>query len=142
MKSKSRNRIVLTAEIPLDVPTPGGRVYAKAGMEKAVKEYLDRHKGKAMLGELNPDHEHSYFATRLINVSHQITKLEVKDSSLFCQVLLLDTPVGKIAQDIYNETNMLRFEPRATFHYEDVEQEDGTVKREMRIDDLISIDIV
>lgn len=142
MSDKEKKRIVLTAVIPLDTPTPSGRVYAKAGMEKAVKDYLDRHKGKAMLGELNPDHKHSYFVTRLINVSHQITKLEVKDSSLFCQVLLLDTPVGKIAQDIYNETNELRFEPRATFHYEDVEQEDGTVRREMRIDDLISIDIV
>ena len=142
MKGKSRNRIVLTAEIPLNIPTPSGRVYAKAGMEKAVKDYLDSHKGKPMLGELNPDHKHSSFITRLFNVSHQITKLEVKDSSLLCQVLLLDTPVGKIVQDIYNETNMLRFEPRATFHYEDVMQEDGTVKREMRIDDLISIDIV
>lgn len=142
MKSKNRNRIVLTAVILLDTPTPSGRVYAKAGMEKAVKDYLDRHKGKAMLGELNPDHKHSSLVTRLFNVSHQITKLEVKDSSLFCQVLLLDTPVGKIAQDIYNETNMLRFEPRAMFHYEDVEQEDGTVEREMRIDNLISIDIV
>jgi hypothetical protein len=142
MKSKSRNRIVLTAEIPLDIPTSSGRVYAKAGMEKAVKNYLDSHKGKPMLGELNPDHKHSSFITRLFNVSHQITKLEVKDSSLLCQVLLLDTPVGKIVQDIYNETNKLRFEPRATFHYEDVIQEDGTVKQEMRIDNLVSIDIV
>ena len=142
MPDKVKERIVLTATIPLDTPTSRGIVYPKKEMEKAVEKYLEKHKGKVMLGALNPDFEISSCIMNLLNVSHQITKLEVKESDLLCQVLLLDTPMGKVVKNLYNETNTLNFTPKILCHYEEEQQEDGTVKREMKIDELLSIDII
>ena len=139
---KEKKQISFTAVIPLDTLMSSGRIYPKANMEKVVKKYLDDHKEKVMLGELEPDREGLSSTIRMLNVSHQINKLEVKGSNLFCQILLLDTPMGKVAQDIYNKTNMLRFAPRAAVHYDEVVQADGSVKQKMIIDDLISIDII
>lgn len=142
MPDKAKERIVLTVTIPLDAPTPRGIVYPKKEMEKAVEKYLEKHRGKAMLGALNPDFELSSCIMNLLNISHQITKLEVKESDLLCQVLLLDTPMGKVVKNLYNETNTLNFAPKIIGHFEEEPQEDGTVKREMKIDELLSVDIV
>lgn len=138
------------ATIPLDTVMPNGRVYPKEGMRKAVDDYLEKHKGKAMLGEFNPDpdSERGPFM-HYLHVSHQITKMEVKDSNLFCNVLLLDTPMGKMAKSMLDESD-LRFAPRMIGTVEPVLTEDGTQLlnedgipvTEINISDLISIDIV
>ena len=145
MRKKTKAPIeekLLTVTVPLGIPTQNGRIYNEEGMQAAVKDYLDAHKGKVMLGELNPNLEHDSLYIKYLNVSHQITKMEVQDSSFVCHIELLDTPAGKVVQDILKETGSLRFEPRTVGEWIDIVHDDGTVTREWKPTALISFDIV
>jgi hypothetical protein len=131
----------ITFTIPLNTPNKCGIVYNEDAMKTAVDEYLENHKGKVMLGCLNPEMSFSSTALRMANVSHQITELSVKNGSLYGKAILLDTPKGKIVQEL-SKVSPLTFAPSIIGHTKAEVQKDG--KCQLRVIDcsIVSIDII
>lgn len=140
-KKEERKNNEVTFVIPLDVPNKCNVIYSEKAMKPAVKEYLEKHKGKAMLGSLNPGLEHCSTITSFLNVSHQITNLKVEDGSIHGKAVLLDTPMGKIVQGIKDESS-LTFAPNIIGNVKTEKQSDGTYCRTVIDCSIISIDIV
>ena len=92
-----------------DFSTPG-TLYTKEAMEKAVKDYMSKPEDRR-LGELGSDGEPSI---RLMNVSHKVENLEFIGEKLYCDVELLDTPMGEIAQKLVKSGQNIHLAPRMT----------------------------
>lgn len=77
-----------------------GRLYPKAVMEKELERYQSLISEKRSLGELghppNP-------TINLNNVSHLITRLKFEGNDIIGRAKVLDTPMGKIAQNFIDE---------------------------------------
>ena len=73
------------------------RVYPKQILEREVKKAQDAIKENRFLGEL--DHP-EYNAVKLMNVSHKITSLQMNGNDVIGEAVLLNTPAGKVAQDL------------------------------------------
>lgn len=138
-KEEKRNSDV-TFTIPLNVPNKYGVIYTEDAMKTAVEDYLEKHRGKVMLGCLNPGMSHTSVVTSFLNVSHQITDLEVKDGSIYGKAILLDTPMGKIVQDLKDSS--LTFAPNIVGTVKTEKKEDGTWQQRVMDCSIISIDII
>jgi len=83
-----------------DKENKNGRIYPRAVMEKELERYQTLIKEKRSLGELghppNP-------TINLNNVSHLITNLRFEGSDIVGKAKILDTPMGKIAQNFIEE---------------------------------------
>lgn len=83
-----------------DRENKNGRMYPKSIMEKELGRYQNLIKEKRSLGELghppNP-------TINLNNVSHLITNLRFEGSDIVGKAKILDTPMGKIAQNFIEE---------------------------------------
>ena len=83
-----------------DKDNRNGRRYPKTVMEREVSRYQDLIKEKRALGELghppNPQ-------INLNNVSHLITELKFNGNDVIGRAKVLDTPMGKIAQNFIEE---------------------------------------
>lgn len=83
-----------------DRENKNGRMYPKSIMEKELGRYQTLIKEKRSLGELghppNP-------TINLNNVSHLITNLRFEGSDIVGKAKILDTPMGKIAQNFIEE---------------------------------------
>ena len=138
-KKEKRNSDV-TFTIPLNIPNKYSVIYTEDAMKTAVEDYLEKHKGKAMLGCLNPGMSHASMVTSFLNVSHQITDLEVKDGCICGKAILLDTPMGKIVQDFKDSS--LTFAPNIIGTVKTERNEDGTWQRRVMDCSIVSIDII
>jgi len=83
-----------------DKENRNGRLYPKSVMESAVDSYQQLIKEKRSLGELghppNPQ-------INLNQVSHLITELKFDGSDIYGKAKVIDTPMGKIAQNFIEE---------------------------------------
>jgi len=83
-----------------DRENKNGRIYPRSVMEKELERYQTLIKEKRSLGELghppNP-------TINLNNVSHLITNLRFEGSDIVGRAKILDTPMGKIAQNFIEE---------------------------------------
>jgi len=83
-----------------DKENKNGRLYPKRIMESELNRYQTLIKEKRSLGELghppNPQ-------INLNNVSHLITNLKFEGSNIVGKAKILDTPMGKIAQNFIEE---------------------------------------
>jgi len=83
-----------------DKQNKNGRIYPKKIMESALSDYQKLIEEKRSLGELghppNPQ-------INLNNVSHLITNLRFEGSDIVGKAKILDTPMGKIAQNFIEE---------------------------------------
>lgn len=83
-----------------DKQNRNGRLYPKPVMEKELKNYQQLINEKRSLGELghppNP-------TINLDKVSHLITELKFDGSDIIGRAKILDTPMGKIAQNFIEE---------------------------------------
>ena len=81
-----------------EVKNGNGRVYPKSVLEREAKKYADGPiKSNTAMGEL--DHPESTIVN-LNNVSHNIKKIWWEGNDLMGELELLNTPSGKIAQEI------------------------------------------
>ena len=81
-----------------EVKNGNGRVYPREILEKQIKKYIDGPvKTNTAMGEL--DHPDSSIIN-LNNVSHNITKVWWEDNNVMGELMLLNTPAGKIAQEL------------------------------------------
>ena len=122
----------------LDHPDRYGRIYSKDAVEKAVKNF----NGKAYrFGELG------YPTTQQIDlgkISHEVNGVSFDGSALKANIQLLDTPAGKIAQQILNSGREIKIRPRVLTHSEKVKKGRGkhTNKEVITEMEIISFDIV
>lgn len=138
-KEEKRNSDV-TFTIPLNVPNKYGVIYTEDVMKSAVEDYVEKHKGKPMLGYLNPGMSRASMVPSFLNVSHKITGLEVKDDSIYGKAILLDTPMGKIVQDLKDSS--LTFAPNIIGTIKTEKNEDGTWQQRVMDCSIVSIDII
>ena len=83
-----------------DKQNRNGRLYPKGIMEGALNQYQELIREKRLLGELghppNP-------TVNLDKVSHLITSLKFEGNDVIGRAKILDTPMGKIAQNFIEE---------------------------------------
>jgi len=78
-----------------DEENNNGRIYPKALLEREIEKLCESMKGRRLMGELDhPQHD----SVKLSNVSHLITKLDVKGNEIIGEAEILDTPMGKVAK--------------------------------------------
>jgi len=76
-----------------------GRVYQHSTMMREVKNYQKLVKEHRALGELDhPDDS----VINLRNVSHSVTQIWMEDKNVMGKIKVLDTPSGKILQELVN----------------------------------------
>jgi hypothetical protein len=81
-----------------EVKNGNGRVYPKAVLEREAKKYAETAvASNTAMGEL--DHPESSIVN-LNNVSHNITKVWWDGNNVMGELILLNTPAGKIAQEL------------------------------------------
>ena len=94
-----------------DVKNGNGRVYPRETLEKEVARYLSENvKTRTAMGEL--DHPQSEIVN-LANVSHLVTNIWWEGNNVMGELELLNTPSGKIAQEIIMSNIPLGISSRA-----------------------------
>lgn len=77
------------------VPNNNRRVYEKELLEREAGRLAESYSARRLMGELDhPSHDH----VSLQNVSHLITKLEMKGNEMIGEAEVLNTPAGQVAQ--------------------------------------------
>jgi len=95
-----------------DVKNRNNRIYPKKEIEKAVNTINERLRGgESILGEL--DHPQS-LTINLDRVSHVLTEAVMDGSNALGKLKLVDTPMGKIAQELINSGVKLGVSSRGT----------------------------
>lgn len=99
VNSTSLNEFVLTGIIQkADTKNGNGRIYPRATLEREINRFIENTvKINAVAGEL--DHPDSTIVT-LANASHTITKIWWEGTNVMAKIKLLNTPSGKIAQEL------------------------------------------
>lgn len=117
-------------------------MYSKEAMEKAVKEYMSRPDNRR-LGEISRDDNETYVS--LAHVTHRVENMDFMGNKLYCEIELLDTPEGKMMQEIVKNGHDLKLTPRVMGNpvYE-LDENGNPTNKVVGYDkiDIISIDIV
>lgn len=120
-------KTIIKKLIPLNIKNRNGRIYTKEVVEEALVDFNDRiRKYGAVLGELNPKFE-TRNITELSEISHSVKKVWIKEEeipkidsmddenwwdgpdpyekkySLWGEIDFLETPTGKIIQELSDE---------------------------------------
>ena len=125
----------------LDHPNKNGQIYPKVEMEKAIKDYLNS--GRCY-GELNPNYGELSHPVSLSNISHEVKDINIVGEDVIGKFELLDTPQGKIAQNIIKAGSNLKFAPRIIAQVKSIKKGSGKHTGETKLKDIqiISVDIV
>jgi len=103
--------MILTGKLQeAEVQNGNGRVYPKAILEREMKNYMILVKERRALGELDhPDDS----IINLKNASHMITECWWDGNNVMGKVKVLNTPSGKILQELVNDGVKLGISSRA-----------------------------
>ena len=119
-----------------------GRIYDRDEISKALNDYVNRHNDDQMLGEIHHGREFDDGAIHLKDVSHKIKTINNDNDIVSIEAELLDTPKGKLVQEMINAGCSISMRPRMYEHTEDVINEDGNVVGQKTvIDNIVSFDI-
>jgi hypothetical protein len=107
----SNGGMILTGKLQqAEVENGNGRVYPKAILEREMKNYMLLVKENRALGELDhPDDS----IINLKNASHMVTDVWWDNNSVMGKVKVLNTPSGKILQQLVNDGVKLGISSRA-----------------------------
>jgi hypothetical protein len=107
----STGGMILTGKLQqAEVENGNGRVYPKAILEREMKNYMLLVKENRALGELDhPDDS----IINLKNASHMVTDVWWDNNSVMGKVKVLNTPSGKILQQLVNDGVKLGISSRA-----------------------------
>ena len=83
--------IVADHLIQAGVPTANGNVYSEEVLGRMVKDAQERVEGRRLLGSIDSDEDGRQ---RIGNISHVVTKLEMKGGRMVAEVEPIDTPQG------------------------------------------------
>ena len=95
-ESKSDGTMRISGRFQLaEAPNNNKRVYSKELLEREAERLIEAYTARRLMGELDhPTHDH----VSLQNVSHLITKLNMKGNEMIGEAELLNTPAGQVAQ--------------------------------------------
>ena len=95
-ESKSDGTMRISGRFQLaEAPNNNKRVYSKELLEREAERLIEAYTARRLMGELDhPTHDH----VSLQNVSHLITKLNMKGNEMIGEAELLNTPAGQTAQ--------------------------------------------
>tara|TARA_R100000687_G_scaffold53733_1_gene42676 strand:- start:229 stop:840 length:612 start_codon:yes stop_codon:yes gene_type:complete len=95
-ESKATGTMRISGRFQLaEAPNNNKRVYSKDLLEREVGRLVEAYTARRLMGELDhPTHDH----VSLQNVSHLITKLNMKGNEMLGEAELLNTPAGQTAQ--------------------------------------------
>ena len=113
-----KNHYIQGVFMQAETKNRNGRIYKKPILEKEVKRYNKEFVSKnRALGELN----HPQGPTvNLDRVSHMIKDLSFDDNNVIGRAKILDTPMGKIAQNLIKEGAQLGVSSRGMGSLEDM----------------------
>lgn len=119
-------------------PNSNGRIYPKDVLEKAIQNYNEKDYKFGELGNTTTTN------VELQHISHKVNEVKLKDNNLCANIELLDTPSGKIAQDIIKSGLNLQIKPRMLINTEKVKRGPGkhTGQEVVTEMDIISFDLV
>ena len=119
-----------------------GRIYDRDEISKALNDYVNRHNDDPMFGEIHHGRESDDGVIHLKDVSHKIKTINNDNDIVSIEAELLDTPKGKLVQEMINAGYSISMRPRMYGHTEDVINEDGNVVGQKTvIDNIVSFDI-
>jgi hypothetical protein len=111
-----------------------GIYYPREVIEKAVAEFQSKINQNIAVGELNPTYivgEFTHPSTNLDRVSHKITSLSIGEECCVAEGVTLNTPLGKILQQLLTEDCTVGINPciMATVSNENVLDIDAKIIR-------------
>jgi len=112
-KEKEEKPIILTGSFfQYDKPNKNGRVYTKEVCEQMVNQFGELE--HPMYGELNPNYDMAN-AISFNNISHEILEiyLDEDQKALYGTIKVLDTPKGKVLQELLRHDIPLSVASRA-----------------------------
>jgi len=139
-ESKSGNGLVRVAGIfgRADEFNNNNRRYKKSLLEREMGKLMPMISERRLLGEL--DHP-EYTSVKLTNVSHLITKLDWDGNKLIGEAELLNTPAGKVAQQLIKDGVRIGISSRGLGSLKECEDIPG--KQEVQEDyKMVTFDLV
>ena len=108
-----------------------GRIYTTEAMTDAFKEYQERVERGEAFGTFTD--EDNFSETKLSHITHQVKEVEWnnKNGEVFGKIELLDTPDGKIAQEMLKVNGSLDIAPRMLI---DNTREDGVIDKVLKLE--------
>lgn len=102
-----------------ETPNRNKRVYPKALLEREINKLQPLIEGNRLVGELDhPDRLNMNYT----NSSHKITKLYMEGNDVFGQIQLLNTPQGKVAQQLIKDGVVLGISSRGAGSLEEINE--------------------
>ena len=87
--------------LTIDVVSDNNRVYPREEIEKAVKKFNEKHETIGCLCDNN-----ELMGTDISKVTHTLDCLKLIDGDVYADITILDTPLGKSIQSVFNGTNI------------------------------------
>lgn len=102
----SINKIKL---LDLDTQLSSGRSYPTEAVELSLEDPIlkERLVAKALLGTFSDDY--TYGQTNMLDVAFSVNKLYIEDKVLYADIDILDTPKGRILNDLFKNNTSLDF---------------------------------
>lgn len=91
----------IKAKIIADVPNGNGRIYPKDVLISAFKDYEQKIKDGKALGTISPSSNPGVI--NLIDVSHMVTSYCTTSDGIMLDMKILDTPAGRILQQLMKQ---------------------------------------
>ena len=96
------SKVILSGNVlPINSPTVNGHIYTEDVVKEAISKFQQSIENRTWYGSPNLSVGEDCF----INVSHLITKLEIRDSALYTEIEILPTPMGEKLRDSINSGN-------------------------------------
>lgn len=100
-KRKVAKKLTKIPVLKVDERNKNGRIYPKEVVEEALLAYKEKINAKSSFGELESGEGFRFPGVNLDSASHLITDIDLGDDGIvYANITLLDTPMGRIAQDI------------------------------------------
>lgn len=107
--------------VEFNKPNKNGRIYSSDCFNLDDPIIQERLKTRTLFGEL--DSPEDRLETDLTKVSHSIVNLYKKEDGLYADIETLETPNGKLLEDIINKGNQVNFRTRGSGYL--IYREDG-----------------
>ena len=105
-------------------PNRNGRIYSSDCFNLDDPIIQERLKAGAFFGEFGLSKDK--LEIDLTKVSHRVINLYKKEDGLYADIETLETPCGKLLEDIINKGNQVNFRPNGSGYL--IEREDGLME--------------
>lgn len=100
--------------VKFNKPNKNGRIYSSHCFNLDDPIIQERLKTGTLFGELGFPEYDRVETTDLTKVSHRVVNLYKKEDGLYADIEILETPNGKVLEDIINKGNQVSFRTRGS----------------------------